>query len=511
MLASGSTLMRGELELFTNDEMARADGLSASRDIASRALMQAAGDAVAVAAMSMLARVARGQGALLSVLILCGRGNNGGDGFVAARRLQDLGVTVRVALLGAISELRGDAALAAADWLGPIEVAKPATLESEIHLIIDALLGAELQGAPRDDFAALIEAINARRVPVLSIDVPSGVNGTTGAIASVAVAAAETITFVRRKPGHLLLPGRLACGAVTLADIGMPDSVIAEIAVQAFANEPQLWLQRMPFPRVNQHKYDRGHALILGGPSHMGGAARLAARAALRVGAGLVTVGVPRDALTINACQLNAIMLCPIEDAADLGDTLADRRKTAVLIGPGFGVGQRTLDMTISALRSGVATVIDADAITSAVQSSDHLYATISHNGSRPVVLTPHEGEFARLFPVITGSKLERAQAAAASASAVVVLKGPDTVIAAPDGRAAINSNAPPTLATAGSGDVLAGLVTGLLAQGMPGFEAACAAVWMHGEAATAFGPGLIAEDLPDLLPAVLRKLGGGA
>jgi ADP-dependent NAD(P)H-hydrate dehydratase / NAD(P)H-hydrate epimerase len=499
--------MRGGLELFTNEEMARADGLSASRDIASRHLMENAGDAVAKAAMAMLGRLDRPAGAAATVLILCGRGSNGGDGFVAARHLQALGVTVRVALLGTMSELRGDAALAAADWLGPIEVAKPATLQLPADLIIDALLGAGLKGPLRSDAAQLIDAINAGTTPVLSIDVPSGVDGTSGAIGNAAVNATETVTFVRRKPGHLLLPGRLACGPVTLADIGMPDTVIAEVAALTFANEPGLWLQRFPFPRIDQHKYDRGHALVLGGPAHKGGAARLAARAALRAGAGLVTLGATAEAMPINACHLNAVMLCVIEDAADLGDELADRRKNAVLIGPGFGVNARTFDMTIAALRSGAATVIDADAITSAEGSADHLFATIGHNMVRPAVLTPHDGEFARLFSDLTGSKLERARAAALRSSAVIVLKGPDTVIASPDGRAAINANAPATLATAGSGDVLAGLIAGLLAQGMPGFEAAAAGVWLHGAAATAFGPGLIAEDLPDALPSVFADL----
>ncbi len=496
--------MRGKLELFTNEEMSRADGLAASRDIASRSLMEAAGEAVARATVAMLERAGAGAG---KVLILCGRGANGGDGFVAARLLQERGLTVRIALLGAITELRGDAALAAADWLGPIEMAKPETLLPPVNLIVDALLGAGLIGPPRADFSHLINAMNERNLPILAIDVPSGVSGTTGEIASVAVAATETVTFVRRKPGHLLLPGRLACGMLTVADIGMPQSVIDEVAVNAFANEPELWLARFPFPRADQHKYSRGHAVVLGGPPLAGGAARLAARAALRVGAGLVTVGATAEAQQINACHLNAIMLAPVEDAADLGNLLADRRKNAVLIGPGFGVGPRTLDMTIAALRSGAATVIDADALTSAVDSAEHLISTIMHSPVRPVVLTPHEGEFERLFPGLEGSKLERARVAAASSGAIVVLKGPDTVIASPDGRAAINANAPATLATAGSGDVLAGLIVGLLAQGMTGFEAACAGVWLHGAAATAFGPGLIADDLPELVPRALAEL----
>jgi len=499
--------MRGRLELFTNEEMSRADGLAASRDITSRSLMENAGAAVANAAVALLERTGRTADQPRKVLILCGRGNNGGDGFVAARLLQERGVAVRVALLGAMTELRGDAAMAAADWLGPIEVAKPAILLQPADLIVDALLGAGLIGAVREGFAQLILAVTASGMPVLSIDVPSGVNGSTGAIANVAVTANETITFVRRKPGHLLLPGRLACGKVMVSDIGMPQTVIDDIAVQAFANEPDLWLAAFPFPQLAQHKYQRGHALVLGGPPYGCGAARLAARAALRVGAGLVTLGATVDALAINASRLDAIMLAPIEDAADLGDLLADRRKTAVLIGPGFGLGPRTIEMTITALRSGAATVIDADAITACSANAAHLFSTIVHSPVRPAVLTPHEGEFERLFPNLQGSKLERARNAAARSGAIVVLKGPDTVIASPDGRAAINANAPPTLATAGSGDVLAGLIVGLLAQGMTGFEAAAAGVWLHGAAATAFGPGLIAEDLPELLPRALQEL----
>ena len=495
--------MTVKLELFTNAEMARADGIAASRNIAARGLMQAAGRAVAERALAMLG--ARGAGR--RVLVLAGRGNNGGDGFVAARHLLASGTNVRVALLGAITDLRGDAALAAADWPGPIEAGKPETLLPETDLVIDALLGAGLAGPARDDFAAVIAALNASPWPVLAVDVPSGVNGTTGAISRIAVEADETVTFVRGKPGHRLLPGKLLCGLVRVADIGMPEDIITEIGAVTFANEPALWLEKFPWPRPGGHKFDRGHALIVAGPPHKGGAARLAARAALRAGAGLVTVGSTAAALPINACHLTAIMLEVVEDAADLGTVLTDRRKNAVVLGPGGGVGKRTLDMTITALRSGAAVVLDADAITSASDEAAHLFANIAATPVRPVVLTPHEGEFARLFPDVTGDKLVRARAAAARSGAVVVLKGPDTVVAAPDGRAAINATAPPTLATAGSGDVLAGFVAGLLAQGMPGWEAACAGVWLHGAAATKFGPGLIAEDLPELLPGVLREL----
>lgn len=499
--------MRGRLELFTTAEMARADGLAVSRDIASRELMENAGAAVAAAAVAMIEAAGHTPASGRPVLVLCGRGDNGGDGFVAARRLADLGLVVRVALMGSMSQLRGDAALAAADWLGPIETASRDSLRLRADLVIDALLGAGLTGPLRNDAATMITAINDCGVPVLSIDVPSGLDGTTGAIRSIAVEAARTITFVRRKPGHLLLPGRLVCGQVDVADIGMPESIVADIAPHTFANHPDLWRVHLPQNRVAQHKYDRGHAVVVAGPPSTGGAARLGARAALRIGAGVVSLATPPEALPIHACHLTAVMVHAIDGAAGLGEMLADRRKNAVLIGPGNGIGSQTLEATIAALRSGAATVIDADAITSAADNPEHLFANIGHSSVRQVVLTPHEGEFARLFPGLTGSKLERAQTAAAMSGAIIVLKGPDTVIASREGRAAINENAPPTWATAGSGDVLAGMITGLLAQGVPGFEAAAAAVWMHGEAANAFGPGLIAEDLPELLPAVLRQL----
>ena len=499
--------MRGRLELLTNEEMSRADRLAAARDVASRTLMESAGAAVATAAAAMLAELPKPAGGIGAVLVLCGRGANGGDGFVAARRLSEMGCAVRVALLGSFSELRGDAALAAADWLGTIEVANPDCLRPRVDLIVDALLGAGLKGELREDNAALIAAINASGRPVLAVDVPSGLDGSTGAIGQVAVEARQTVTFVRCKPGHLLLPGRLVCGRVTLVDIGMPETVVADVAARAYHNEPDLWRDRFPRPRLDQHKYDRGHVVVVAGPPESGGAARLGARAALRMGAGLVTLASPPEALPINACHLNAVMVRAYEGAFGLGEMLADRRKNAVLIGPGLGLGQASLELTISALRSGAAVVIDADSITSAADNAAHLFANIGHSATRPVVLTPHEGEFARLFPDLTGSKLDRARAAADRSGAVVVLKGADTVIAAPGGQAAISDNAPPTLATAGSGDVLAGMIAGLLAQAMPAFEAAAAAVWLHGEAASDFGPGLISEDLPELLPAALRRL----
>ena len=315
------------------------------------------------------------------------------------------------------------------------------------------------------------------------------------------------MTFFRLKPGHLLLPGRTHCGETSVVDIGIPDGVIATIRPRAFANRPELWLRAFPWPRAEGHKYARGHAVVVSGPVYSTGAARLGARGALRIGAGLVTIASPRDAIAVNAAQLTAIMVREADDARGLTSLLADARKNAVLIGPGIGVGERTRAMVLAALASKAAVVLDADALTSFAEDPGPLFAAISSR-TAPVVLTPHDGEFARLFGDIPStSKLERARVASSRSGAVLALKGSDTVVAAPDGIASINATTSPWLATAGTGDVLAGMVLGLLAQGMPGFAGASAAVWLHGAAACAFGPGLIAEDLPEMLPEVLREL----
>ena len=508
--------MEPGLELLTNDEMRLADRLAAMRDGASRELMERAGRAVADVAIALLAArkpaltesgVSQKPPEPASVLVLCGRGNNGGDGFVAARLLHEAGLDVRVALAGHLKDVRGDAAIAAAEWVGPIEPLSPDSLGQGADLIVDAMLGAGISGPVASELAQVIDALNASAMPVLAVDVPSGIDGTSGEVRGTAVVADTSVTFVRRKPGHLLFPGRTLSGVVHLADIGMPERILAEVAPRTYANAPALWSKALPRPSLTGHKFDRGHAVVLSGGPDSTGAARLGAAAALRVGAGLVTVASPFAALPINACQLTAIMLRRCDDAGALGDMLADRRKNAVLLGPGLGVGQQTLELTRAALNAGAAIVLDADALTSVGGESTHVFDLIGHSSLRPVVLTPHEGEFARLFPGVKGSKLARARKAAEISHATVVLKGPDTVIAHPEGRAAINENAPPDLATAGSGDVLAGLIVGLLAQRMPVFEAACAAVWMHGAAAAEFGRGLIAEDLPGLIPTVLKKL----
>ena len=491
------------LELLTSAEISEADRLTIAGGTPGMTLMQAAGRAVADAVC------ARVQGR--RVLVVAGPGNNGGDGFVAARILRERGHDVRVLLVGDRAKLKGDAAEAAAGWGDAIEEAAPANVQGPA-LIVDALFGAgldrEVTGLPR----AMIEAMNAAAGPVIAVDLPSGINGTTGAVMGVAVRAAHTVTFFRRKPGHLLLPGRLHCGTLEVADIGIPATALDGVHPSTFANEPPLWGGSFPVPKPDGHKYARGHAVVVSGSASTTGAARLAARGALRAGAGLVTIASPRDALAVNAAANLAIMVRAVDDEAELSDFLADTRRNVVVLGPGGGVGKAMRRQALAALRSDAAVVLDADALTSFADEPNALFAAIHRRSGCPVILTPHEGEFSRLFNEVSEnpqlhSKLERARKAAVLSGAIVLLKGPDTVVAAPDGRASIAANAPPYLATAGAGDVLAGTTAGLLAQHMPAFEAASAAVWLHGEAARAFGPGLIAEDLPEALPTVYRRL----
>lgn len=320
-----------------------------------------------------------------------------------------------------------------------------------------------------------------------------------------AIPAALTVTFLRKKPGHLLLPGRDLCGEVVVADIGSPLTLFNEIEPDTFENAPSLWRAALPKAGAAADKRARGHALVYGGYL-MTGSARLAARAAARAGAGLTTVAVAEIALPIYAAALTSIMVWPMVTSEGFGHLLSGSRFSAWLIGPGAGADTATLGRTMAMLADGRPTVIDADAIT--VFQDDPSMLDRAVGG--PCVLTPHEREFRRVFDA-SGDKLTRARAAARRCGAVIVLKASDTVIAAPDGRAIINANAPPSLATAGSGDVLGGIILGLMAQGMDAFPAAAAGVWLHGDAAASFGPGLLAEDLSDLLPAALRRLAESA
>jgi ADP-dependent NAD(P)H-hydrate dehydratase / NAD(P)H-hydrate epimerase len=488
-------------QILTTAEMREADARAIQAGTPGFELMERAGAAVAKALRSMVAEGGR-------ILVVAGPGNNGGDGFVAARIARDFGCDVEVALLGSPDRLTGDAGRAATQWAGPVKQLAQVDF-SEADLIVDALFGAGLDRDIEGEARGAIERMNGSGRPILAVDMPSGIDGDTGQVRGAAVLATRTVTFVTRKPGHLLVPGRVHCGAVEVADIGIGPDVLSALGSKAVANAPALWSHALPRPGLSVHKYERGHTLVASGGATRTGAARLAARAALRVGSGLVTVASPPEALGINAAQLTAIMVRGCEGSEGLEAILRDTRFNALVLGPALGIHGITRAMVVVAVNARRGLVLDADALTSFEGFASQLQGAFA---GAPTVLTPHAGEMTRLFSGMAEvleprSKLEQARRAAAHMGAVVVVKGPDTVIAAPDGRAAINENGTPYLATAGSGDALSGIIGGLLAQGVTAFEAACAGVWIHAEAGSAFGPGLIAEDLPEGLPAVLRRL----
>ena len=428
--------------LLTPAQMAKADALAGNTD----ALMQAAGRAVARGIMQRCTKT--------PVLVLAGPGNNGGDGRIAARYLAQEGWPARVLDFREAT---------------PEEVARAG-------LVIDAVFGA---GLSRDLDARTIALLRAAR-RIVAVDVPSGLDGGTGQIRGFAPQVEFTVTFVRKKPGHLLFPGRALCGEVLLRDIGMADAIIGQVRPDTWENGPALF--RLPQSSATGHKYSSGDVTILSGT--LPGAARLAAMAARRAGAGMVSIAA-EDAAPLPE---PGIML----RREPLDELLADTRRKTWVVGPGLGVDAAGRKLARLLAAGGLAIVADADALTACADAPERLRGV--------AVITPHEGEFTRLFGPIGPDKLAAARRAAALTGAVVVLKGPDSVIAAPDGLAAINANAPPWLATGGTGDVLAGLIAALLARGMAPFAAACAGVWLHGEAANKAGPGMLAEDLPPLL-----------
>jgi len=483
--------------ILTTAEMYRADALTMERGTPGLELMENAGRGIADAIGARWdAR---------PVTVLCGPGNNGGDGFVAARLLAEAGWPVRLALLGAAGNLRGDAKANAERWQGEVEPLSIAVLD-DAELVVDALFGAGLARDLDGTVAEVIEAVDARWLACVAVDVPSGVHGDTGQVLGVAPHAELTVSFFRPKPAHFLMPGREYCGVLEIVDIGISEAVLEDINPMAGVNDPDAWGGHFPWPAADGHKYSRGHAVIAGGCA-MTGATQLAAGAARRSGAGLVTIAAPPEAFAIYAAGQPGNLVNTVPNAKAFAGLLEDPRINACLIGPGAGVTRDTHAKVLASLAAKKACVLDADALSVFSDDPDELFGAIDC----PCILTPHEGEFRRLFEDaaenVTESKIDRARRAASACGAVVLLKGADTVIAAPGGRAAVNETGTPFLATAGSGDVLAGIITGLLAQGMAAFDAACAGAWLHGMAAEGFGPGLIAEDLVDCIPEALDDL----
>lgn len=495
--------------LLTPDEMAEADRLTIEGGrFDGYALMRNAGAAVAAVILERFPATGH-------VDVLCGPGNNGGDGYVIASVLAQSGVDVllwrsQAPKAGTDAAMAADACALPVRQLGEFH-AEPDTL------VVDALFGAGLSKPLQGDYARVVEKIAAAGVPVVAVDLPSGVSGESGAALGAAIKADVTVTFFRKKPGHLLYPGRGLCGETIVADIGIAEDVLETIGPSCFENAPNLWIGKFPVPDADSHKYSRGHVGVFSGGPASTGAARLSAMAAARAGAGAVTMLSQASALAVNAAHLTSIILRKTDTLEEVQEFLAERKPRALVFGPGLGthnkVGDFGLQMIASAAGIVGGIVCDADAITVFSRIPKDFFAAARIDGAPAIVVTPHEGEFGRLFPDLTAgeipSKVGRARAAAKRANATIVYKGPDTVIAARDGRAAINSNGTPLLATAGSGDVLSGIIAALLAQRMPAFEAASAAVWLHAEAARRFGPGLIAEDLPLALLPVLRDLAG--
>jgi hydroxyethylthiazole kinase-like uncharacterized protein yjeF len=482
--------MSTQSDILTVAEMTATDKATIAAGTPGITLMRRAGEAVAEAVLQRWTP--------RPVVVLCGPGNNGGDGFVAAEALAEAGWSVTVALLGERERLKGDAALAAAAWTGPTVTLEPAVL-APAELIIDAVFGAGLSKPVEGLVADTLRAAEASGRPIVAVDLPSGLSGDRGLPLGFAPKSAVTVTFHRKKPAHVLEPGKGLCGEVVVADIGLTSA-----PTRLFENGPALWGARFPWPTSASHKHARGRLIVISGEMWSTGAARMAARAALRIGAGLVTVLSPPDALLVNAAHLEAVMLRPFDTDIEL-ETAATHADAAI-IGPAAGVSEATVSNLFALARTGAAIVIDADALTAFRDDPEELFSVLD----RDDVLTPHPGEFERVFPGVLKAAPERITAvrqAATRAHAVVLLKGADTVIAAPDGRCCVNTNGTPWLATAGSGDVLAGFIGGLVAQGMDSFDAACAGAWIHAQAGGLHGPGLIAEDLPDLAPAVLREL----
>lgn len=468
-------------EILSADEMKKAEAAAIAGGLSGLQMMTRAGEEAA--------RIIAAAIQPCTVLVLCGPGNNGGDGFIVAQQLKEKGWKVRVACAVKRTALKGDAGESAKKWSGDVEGLNSNLSVHQTGLIVDAVFGTGFDRTLDPELVILFDKIRQRKIPVVALDVPTGLNATTGAVDPGTLKADLTVTFARKKNAHVLLPGKNLCGVITVADIGITDDMLGETSF--FENHPGLWLKEFPQLKAEDHKYTRGHAIVYGGEKRTG-AACLAAAAAQKIGAGLVTIAAPAKAWSVYSSYRASLMVDECESVEGFKTLLRDVRVTSVVLGPGAGSDDKLKQCVEAALSFNKGGVLDADVFSAYQTSAKDLFAKLSPKW----VLTPHEGEFERLFGTLEGSKPERALKAAKMANAVILLKGADTIIAAPDGAHVINTNAPPSLATAGSGDVLAGFIAGLIAQGMPAFMAACAAAWLHGEAARAYGFGLTAEDI---------------
>jgi len=481
-------------EVLTTEEMREAELSAINEGIKSFSLMEAAGFSVASQIIESFKPC--------YIMVLCGSGNNGGDGFITAQKLKEEGWNITIASMVKRNKLKGDAALAAQKWDGEIKDLNSNLSVHNIEIVVDAIFGTGFKGELSPELITLFNKIKVRKIPVIAVDIPSGINATTGIVAEDTLKAQLTVTFCRKKIGHLLLPSKNLCGKIITSDILITDKQVASINSNSFENTPALWLKDFPIAKEDEHKYNRGHSLIFGGKIRTG-AACLAAKASQKIGAGLTTIISQEDSLNIYKLYRASLMVDEFNNIDEFKNILRDEGKNAILIGSGSGIDIKEYIDAIFSFNKYI--VLDADVFSAYKNKPSELLENLSEN----CVLTPHEGEFKRLFPNLTGNKLDRAREAAKISNAIIVLKGGDTIIAAPDRTAVINTNAPPSLATAGSGDVLAGMITGLMAQGMPPFMASSAAVWLHGESARNYGFGLTAEDIISNISKTLNNLFG--
>ncbi|MEZ6028995.1 MAG: NAD(P)H-hydrate dehydratase [Hyphomonadaceae bacterium] len=498
--------------ILTCEEVRAAEQRAVSAGISLWALMRKAGQACA--------DVLHAEFPVGRVVVLAGPGNNGGDAFVAARRLRDLGRNVWVFDLPPKDVRTAEGQAALNELAGPRQPLEDMRIAPG-DIVLDGLFGAGLSRPLEGEALWAVEQVNASGASVVAIDVPSGVNGDVGTVQGAAVRADVTVTFCCKKPAHVLQPAASLCGDVIPAEIGFGQFADEIGGGMLRENGPALWSHALRWPQAAAHKHSRGRLAVVSGGIANTGAARLAAQAGLRSGAGLVTLYCPPAALAVVASSVTAVMVSGFTDAESL-ETQTDRAN-AVVIGPAAGVTPQTRANVEALLRAGRPSVLDADALSVFADDAEAL-ALLTVNGEMVrdnegqakgayVVLTPHVGEFERLRPGLLDKSPSRITAAvntAAMTGCVVLLKGPDTVIAAPDGRAVVNTHATPFLATAGSGDVLAGLVGGLMAQGLSAFDAACAGAWVHGDAGLRAGPGMTSEDLDGSLHETLRELHTG-
>jgi len=478
--------------IFSNEESQKIDVKAIASGISGECLMENAGRAVVD---QILKRWQPKE-----VVVLCGPGNNGGDGYIIARLLNEINWSVKVLTIIDPSQLEGDAKVASLKWTGDVVLLNEEQDYLHAELIIDCLYGTGLSRPLDKETVELINYYKSLKTKVVSVDLPSGVHGNTGEVLGTAIEADLTVTFCNLKRAHFLLPGKELCGEIVVVDIGIPKQIINQIDFLTFWNQPIAWINSFPIPQSNTHKYIRGHTFIIGGDRYSTGAARLAAEASLRIGAGAVSIIAERNALDVYAKHLTAVMLEPSEK---LQSIIANTNLKSFVIGPGTGLGKYTESCLDKILESNSPCVIDADALSIIARKPDYFFPKLHAD----CILTPHEGEFTRMFDN-SHDKLTSCQSSVAKTGANVVFKGSDTIIAAACGKKiSINNNAAPWLATAGSGDVLGGLIAGLQSQGMPSFEAACAGVWLHGELGTKLGLGLISEDISKSLPKLLQDL----